>query len=68
MELWFQLTPGQAALVELMGEMNIAYDLMRGFMPSEESDDLMDDIKLERRDEWTVLMFGLPKPTESQSP
>jgi hypothetical protein len=61
MELWLRLTPGQALMLEMIGELDIAYDLLRSFLPDEEAVTLAKDVKLERESDWTVVKIGLPK-------
>lgn len=63
-EIWVRLTPGQAMLVNLMSDLDVGYDLLREYMPDEEARALADDIKIDRREEWTVISYGSPKAKE----
>jgi hypothetical protein len=60
-ELWLRTTPGQAALLELMADLDSACDVLRDESPEEDSDEMADDVKLSRRDGWSVIEMGLPK-------
>jgi hypothetical protein len=64
MELWMRLTPGQAAMLQLIGELDVAYDLLREELPEEEAKSLYDDVKVERHGEWSVIKVGLAKPKQ----
>ena len=68
MEMWLPLTPGQAALLELVGELDVAYDFLREFLPEEDAKGMAEDVKLIRRGDWSVIQFGLPKPKPLESP
>ena len=61
-----RLTPGQAAMLQLIGELDVAYDLLREELPEEEANSLYNDVKLERHGEWSVIKVGLAKPQQSQ--
>ena len=65
MELWMRLTPGQAAMLQMIGDLDLAYDLLREELPEEEANSLYADVKLERQGEWSVIKVGLAKPRQS---
>lgn len=61
MEMWLPLTPGQAAILELVGELDVAHDLLSEFLSEEDAKEIADDVQLVRRLDWSVIQIGLPK-------
>ena len=61
MELWLRLSPGQAAMLEMVGELGVTNDLMLEFLSTSESSDLVEEAKLERHGEWSVIKLGKVK-------
>ena len=57
-ELWMKLTPGQAALLELIGEFDIVYDVLRETVGEEGAKRLENDVTLDRHGEWSVIRAG----------
>ncbi len=59
-EIWLKLTPGQAAMLQLLGDMDIVYDLLREAMPDQDAETLAEDVKLTRQGDWSIILVGLP--------
>ena len=61
MELWLRTTPGQAAMLQLVANLDVGYDLLRDHLPEEEADDVIEDVKVTRVGQWSVIQIGLAK-------
>ena len=61
MELWLRTTPGQAAMLQLVANLDVGYDLLRDHLPEEEADDVIEDVKVTRVGDWSVIQIGLAK-------
>lgn len=58
-EAWLQTTPLEQAFLEtILIDWNVANDALREFLPEEEANQLAEDVSLERRGGWTVIMVG----------
>lgn len=68
LEMWLKTTPGEAAMLQMMADWGIAYDLLKGFVPEEDREELADEVKLIRRGEWSVIQIGLPKADTTSQP
>ena len=64
MELWLKLTPGQAVLLEMIGELDVTYDLLREHFNDEDVLEMIEDAKVSRRGDWSVIQMGLPKSVQ----
>ncbi|MGI9470400.1 MAG: hypothetical protein ACR2NZ_02630 [Rubripirellula sp.] len=67
MELWLRTTPGQAAMLQLVANLDVGYDLLREHLPEEEADDVVDDVSVSRVGEWSVIQIGLAKDVDNES-
>lgn len=61
MELWLRTTPGQTAMLQLVANLDVGYDLLRDHLPEEEAVDIIEDVKVTRVGEWSVIQIGLAK-------
>ena len=61
LEMWVRTTPGQAAMLELVADWDLAHDLLRDFLPESEAAELAEDVRVTRRGDWSVIQIGLAK-------
>ena len=67
MELWLRTTPGQAAMLQLVANLDVGYDLLRDHLPEEEADDIVEDVYVSRVGDWSVIQIGLAKEDPMES-
>ncbi len=67
-EIWLKTTPGQAAMLQLVADWNLAYDVIQDSVDPKIAKLLVDEVKLVNVKGWSVLRIGIESASKQEQP